>query len=713
MNDLDKKLNKYFGPFVVRKDLTQKVKGNAVVPIYVLEYLLGQHCSTDNEHIINQGIERVKGIINAHFVHRNESERIKSLIKEKEEHSIIDKISIRLNDRKDRYEMNFTNLGLRGIPVSGVVIKNYPKMLSGGVWSKITMGYSPIISDESYSDDLQPWTISNVKPIQIPYVHIEKHKELRKEFTTKEWIDILLQSMGLNPKEFNRREKLIQICRLVPFVENNYNLIELGPKGTGKSHVLSELSPHGILLSGGEVTKAKLFIDNRYGKIGLVGYWDVVAYDEFAGKGKKIDQALVDIMKNYMANKSFSRGTEVFGASASMVFVGNTDYAVKTMVNNSNLFTPLPQNYYNTAFLDRIHCYLPGWEVQKLRNEMFAKNYGFNVDYLAEILKELRKEDRTNDLEAFCLLSDSITTRDKTSIAKTFSGLFKIIYPHKIITLEEAQEIINLSIECRRRVKDQLRKMDETFEEVNFSYYLLNKHHQKINDQLIEVITPEELQFSLKYRYNKTNKDNESMDDKDLEFVSSDNKLLAPDKISDKGMNECVKHEIKTEQGEKGISYEKILGKYFDDFYQQGIKSVKIFEPNTHTPQEQTHLMEFMQFISAKTPYLKMKNNSTESLLPVHLITIKDQENEDKQRDFLNDFKESLTFIGIQFSFELFKNIPNSKVEIGDQWIIQSKYGIHLWDEKESFSIFQAFQEARQARDNVLVVTQEKTYIHQ
>ena len=425
MKPLDRKINDYFHGKVVRKDLTKLVKGNAIVPTYVLEYLLGQYCATDDENTIKEGIDTVKRIITNHFVHRDEAQIVKSTIKERGSHRIIDKVSIRLNDREDRYEAFFANIGLSRIPISDEVVKEHPKLLSGGVWCILTMGY--VSTDEKKAT---PWVVEQIKPIQISNIDIEEFKSMREKFTTDEWLDILLQTMGLNPDEFTKRSKLLQITRIVPFVENNYNLIELCPKGTGKSHVFSELSPHGILISGGEVSKAKLFVNNSSGEIGLVGYWDVVAYDEFAGKTKRTDRGLVDIMKNYMANKSFSRGTEVYGASASMVFVGNTDHSVPYMIKHSDLFDALPKDYYDTAFLDRMHAYLPGWEVQKLRNDMFSSDYGFIVDYLAEVLKELRKEDRTNDFSEFFQLSDTITTRDKTSIAKTYAGLSKVIYPN-------------------------------------------------------------------------------------------------------------------------------------------------------------------------------------------------------------------------------------------------------------------------------------------
>src|SRR6056297_1044377 len=308
MTELDNALNQYFPGRVVRKDLTKLVKGNAIVPTYVLEYLLGQYCATDDEETINQGVEQVKKIIADHFVHRDEAQAIKSNIREKGSHRIIDKVSVRLNEDKDMYEASFANLGLKNVGINSHIVTTHKKLLSGGVWCIITIGYE-------YSEErgVSPWIIENLKPIQIANIDLEEYKSARSNFTKEDWIDALMHSIGLNPDEFSERSKLLQLRRLVPFAENNYNLIELGPKGTGKSHIYSELSPHGILISGGEVSKAKLFVNNSNGEIGLVGYWDVVAYDEFAGRTKRADKGLVDIMKNYMANKNFSRGTQVYG----------------------------------------------------------------------------------------------------------------------------------------------------------------------------------------------------------------------------------------------------------------------------------------------------------------------------------------------------------------------------------------------------------------
>lgn len=341
----NKKINDLFAGRVVRKDLTNRIKGNASVPTYVLEYLLGQYCATDDPETIEQGVEMVKEIITRHFVHRDEAQVIKSTIKERGSHRIIDKVSVRLNDKLDRYEANFANLGLNKIPILTEYIKSYPKLLSEGVWCIVTMSYAP-----AEGKDSSPWNVDQLKPIQISSVDIDEYKEVRKSFNKEEWIALLMQTMGLNPEEFTNRSMLLQLARLIPFVENNYNLIELGPKGTGKSHVFSELSPHGILISGGEVSKAKLFVNNSNGEIGLVGYWDVVALDEFAGKTKRTDTGLVDIMKNYMANKSFSRGTHVMQAEASIVMVGNTDHTVPHMLKHTDLFDALPKDYYDNGF---------------------------------------------------------------------------------------------------------------------------------------------------------------------------------------------------------------------------------------------------------------------------------------------------------------------------------------------------------------------------
>jgi len=464
-SDLDRKINRLFPGVVVRKDLVKAVKGNAIVPSYVLEYLLGQYAASDDEATIRAGIDAVRKILADHYVHRNQSELVKSTIRERGRHRIIDKVAVTLNEKEDVYQAEFANLGIKGVLVEPATIKAHPKLLTGGVWCICDIEYF-------HSDDQRvvPWILGSIKPIQLSNFDFEGYLAARREFTTDEWIDLLIQSIGFNPELFGRRAKLIQLVRLVPFVERNYNLVELGPKGTGKSHIFSEFSPHGMLISGGEVTVPKLFVNNSNGRIGLVGYWDVVAFDEFAGKKKRADKALVDIMKNYMANKSFSRGVETLGAEASMVFVGNTSHTVPYMLKHSDLFDELPESYHDSAYLDRLHHYIPGWEVDTIRGEMFSEGYGFVVDYIAEVLKSMRTADYSDQYQQQFTLSPDISTRDRDGIHKTFSGLMKLLYPHGEATREEIEEILRFAIEGRKRVKDQILRIDATMADVKFGF---------------------------------------------------------------------------------------------------------------------------------------------------------------------------------------------------------------------------------------------------
>lgn len=676
MKPLDQKINQYFAGKVVRKDLTKLVKGNAIVPTYVLEYLLGQYCATDDEATIEQGIQTVKNVISNHFVHRDQAQIIKSTIREKGSHRIIDKISLRLNDKKDQYEAGFANLGLKEIPVADEVAKAYPKLLTEGVWCILTMGY--LRTDEK---NATPWIVENIKPIQISNVNVEEYKEARQYFTKEEWIDLLIQTMGLNPDEFSFRSKLLQLTRLVPFVENNYNLIELGPKGTGKSHVFSELSPHGILLSGGEVTKAKLFVNNSTGAIGLVGFWDVISYDEFAGKTKKTDRGLVDIMKNYMANKSFSRGTSVYGASASMVFVGNTDHTVQYMLKHSNLFDALPKDYYDTAFLDRMHAYLPGWEVQKLRNDMFTEDYGFIVDYLAEILKDLRREDYTNEYKRFFDLSSTITTRDKDSISKTFAGLFKVIYPNGNVTKEEAKELLEFAIESRKRVKLQLQKMDETFlaDKVDFSYTdrETGKSHR--------VETLEEIQYA----------DAEisipEVDEVPEEpTVTQEPKPLAvhvAEPIQPVNVQKVLKEgQIILRDNQTGISYDKLFGDYLE-----GATDITITDPYIRLPYQFRNLMEFIELVTKKA--------KLEGEVKIHLVTVNAEEYIEGFKDKLDQLNYSLESMGINFSFEFADTIHDRSIILDNGWKILLGRGLDIWQKTNGwFDLSEFLQEKRQCK---------------
>lgn len=655
MNALNVKINEHFAGKVVRKDLTKLVKGNAIVPTYVLEYLLGQYCATDDEATIDEGVETVKNIIAKHFVHRDESQIIKSTIREKGSHRIIDKVAVQLNDRQDRYEASFANLGLNRVPISDALIREHQKLLSSGVWCILTLAYVP-----SEERDHIPWMVESLKPIQVSNVDIEEYKGARKHFDKEEWMDVLLQSIGLNPEEFTFRSKLLQLTRLVPFVENNYNLIELGPKGTGKSHIYSEMSPHGILISGGEVSKAKLFVNNSSGDIGLVGYWDVVAYDEFAGKTKRVDRGLVDIMKNYMANKSFSRGTQVYGASASMVFVGNTDHSVKYMMKHSDLFEALPKDYYDTAFLDRMHGYLPGWEVQKLRNEMFTSQYGFIVDYLAEVLKNLRKEDRTHDYTKYFELSSTITTRDKTSIAKTFAGLIKIIYPDNDFTEADAKEILDFAIENRKRVKDQLRKMDETFEEVDFSYV------SKSTGENFSILTLEEIENEVKPTIQQTEvaENNQSQKSENINLSLEPGQKIIRDNQS-------------------GISYDNLFGAYL-----LNATDFNITDPYIRLPYQLRNFMELAKLISEKKdPYTEVK---------VHLVTSNNEDFIENAKDAFEQMRYSLESMGILFSYEFDDFIHDRSIEMNNGWKVILGRGLDIWQKTGGwYDINEYIQERR------------------
>lgn len=465
MGALDRSITDVCPEYTVRKDLVGAVKGNALVPTYVLEYLLSKYATTTDQASIEAGVDRVRTILADNYVHREEANLIQSKIREKGRYQVIDKVQVALNEKTDQYEATFENLGISRVIVDPETVRKNPKLLVTGIWCLCMLVYA-------YSGEKNevPWRLHRLMPVQMSHDDREHYLAVRERFTAGEWIDLLMQSVGFNPSLFSDRAKLLHLVRMIPFVERNYNLIELGPKGTGKSHIYSEFSPHGMLISGGEVTVAKLFVNNTTGRPGLVGFWDVVAFDEFAGRAKKAGKDLVDIMKNYMANKSFSRGVSVMQAEASMVFVGNTSHNVPYMLKNSDLFEELPAQYHDPAFLDRIHYYLPGWEFEQIRSEMFTHGYGFVVDYLAEILHNQRDVDYGAAFERYFTLSSTLSTRDKDAIRKTFSGLMKLIYPSGNATPEQMEPLLRCAIEGRKRVKDQLCRIDSTMAEVDFSY---------------------------------------------------------------------------------------------------------------------------------------------------------------------------------------------------------------------------------------------------
>jgi ATP-dependent Lon protease len=616
MNALDKKVNEHFPGLVVRKDLVKTVKGNAIVPSYVLEYLLGQYCATSDEASIQTGIETVKEILRKHYVHRNEAGLIRSVIKEKGRHKVIDKISVALNEKTDAYEAIFTNLGIKKVLVDSGTVKKHPKLLVSGVWCIADLEY--MFSEER---DASPWILSSLKPIQLSHFDFDSYLEARKRFETDEWIDLLVQSIGFNPEMLGRRSKFLQLLRLVPYCERNYNLIELGPKGTGKSHIYSEFSPHGILISGGEVTVAKLFVNNSTGKIGLVGYWETVAFDEFAGKNKKADKALVDIMKNYMANKSFSRGVESIGAEASMVFVGNTQHTLPYMLKHTDLFDELPPQYYDSAFLDRLHFYLPGWEVDIIRGEMFSDGYGFVVDYLAEILRTFRNHDFSHQYKGrFDLLSD-ISTRDRDSINKTFSGMMKVLFPHGEATDSEIKEVLRFAIEGRKRIKMQLMRIDPTYAKVHFGYMANGDEHL--------VRTLEEKQHPQYFEA-------ESTDASDLE--SPREGVEKPD-IQAARPQELKEQHLTFEENQRGVCFDTLLGPYL-----KGAGKITITDPYIRMFFQARNLMELLETIG--------KQKAEEDEVTVHLITVKDGFKGPQQIDYFQKMKESCLPIGMHFTWE-------------------------------------------------------------
>ena len=659
----EKIMNAFIGK-VVRKDLAFLVKGGLPVPTYVLEYLLGQYCATDDEEAIEYGLEKVKQVIQNNYVHRAEAESVKGKIRESGRYRVIDKISVTLNEKADEYQADFANLGLTHVPIGTQYVKANPKLLSGnGVWCIITLGYLQ-------GEDIKVrWDIQTLKPIQISNVDIQDFIDKRQDFTTDEWIDSMMHTVGLNPEPMNRREKFITLARLLPHVENNFNFVELGPKGTGKSHVFQELSPYGVLVSGGDVTSARLFVRmvGKKEELGLVGYWDVVAWDEFEQqKGRAVDAVLIDTMQNYLANKSFNRGKGTHEASASMSFVGNTKHTVSYMLKNSHLFESIPTSFIKGAFLDRIHLYNPGWEIRMLKKDSFSKGYGLITDYIAACLHELRNKDLTALLKNYAKFDGSLSERDHLAIRKTFSGMVKLLYPDGKMTDEEAYELVDFAAESRKRVKDQLYIIDETFraEPAKFEYVKL------LTGEKIKVKTLEELENAV---------------------ATTE---MEEDVTQAQDMAEATKHRtrilnlkeglVNIRMNQKGITYKSLFGDYF-----RSARQIDIVDPYIRAPFQIDNLIELIQTIR------EVSEHSEE--LQIHVSTQNDDEKVPEMIGIFDTLTDELQSYGIVFTYD-FKADHDRWIAMDNGWKILLSRGLDVFEKFDRFSLGNVRQEERRCR---------------
>lgn len=686
---LQQKIMDSFLGKVVRKDLAFLVKGGLPVPTYVLEYLLGQYCAGDDEKAIEEGIEKVKTVIRNNYVNRADAEQIKGKIRERGKFRIIDKVNVTLNERVDEYQASFANLGLTKVPIGSQYVTQNPKLLSGnGVWCIVTIGY---IQGE---DVKVRWEIQTLKPIQISNIDLQDYIDQRKNFTTEEWLDFLIHTVGLNPDKMNRREKFITLARLLPHIENNFNFMELGPKGTGKSHVFQELSPYGVLVSGGDVTSPRLFVKISGDReiLGLVGYWDVVAWDEFEQqKGRSVDAVLIDTMQNYLANKSFNRGKGTHEASASMVFVGNTKHTVPYMLKNSHLFESIPTSFIKGAFLDRIHLYNPGWEIRMLKKDSFSKGYGLITDYIAAVLHELRNYDWTDKLKEYALFDGSLSERDHLAIRKTFSGMMKLLYPDGAITDEEAYELVDFAAESRKRVKDQLYKIDETFkaEPAVFKYKLLKKHGavnavdtlERISNSIDEVIV---------------NGAEHAVDESSTVYVESDDNVSSETesatdpsantaKTMRKRISDIRQKTLSFRMGQTGVTYEKLFAPYLAN-----AKEIVVEDPYIRAPWQVKNLMDFITMLidtreSVEELKIKLYTSEVEDKIP-ELI------------DRLDDIKDDLVEYGIEFDYA-FREFHDRAITTDDGWRIVLGRGLDIYEKYSPYSVASTSQSHRKCKE--------------
>ncbi len=682
-------MNAFIGK-VVRKDLAFQVKGGLPVPTYVLEYLLGQYCATDDEEAIELGLEKVKQVIQNNYVHRAEAESVKGKIREAGRYRVIDKISVTLNEKLDLYEAEFANLGLSHVPIGTQYVKANPKLLSGnGVWCIVTIGYLQ-------GEDIKVrWDIQTLKPIQISNIDVQEYIDQRKNFTTDEWIDFMMHTVGLNPESMNRREKFITLARLLPHVENNFNFVELGPKGTGKSHVFQELSPYGVLVSGGDVTSARLFVrmSGKREELGLVGYWDVVAWDEFEQqKGRSVDAVLIDTMQNYLANKSFNRGKGTHEASASMSFVGNTKHTVPYMLKNTHLFESIPTSFIKGAFLDRIHLYNPGWEIKMLKKDSFSKGYGLITDYIAAVLHELRNKDLTAMLKEYAKFDGSLSERDHLAIRKTFSGMVKLLYPDGQMTDEEAYELVDFAAESRKRVKDQLYVIDETFKaEPAFFKYINLKNGMEINVEPLEKVSNALIV--------PVNAAHVSTDLNDGDAQTQDTSMSGTSEAATEGtvhkrprITNLQEKNLSFRMGQTGVSYTKLFAPYMEN-----ANEITVEDPYIRAPWQIKNFMEFVTMLIETRPVDDLK---------LHLFTNEEEEKIPDLIDKLDDIKDDLAGYGIEFDYKL-RDFHDRCIKTDTGWTITLGRGLDMFEKYSPYSIEALRQDKRKCKE--FMVTFMKT----
>ena len=686
---LQQKIMNSFSGKVVRKDLAFLVKGGLPVPTYVLEYLLGQYCANDDEEAIEIGLEKVKEVIQNNYVHRADAESVKGNIREAGRYRIIDKVMAVLNEKSDEYQASFANLGLTNVPIGTQYVNSNPKLLSGnGVWCIVTLGYI-------HGEDIKVrWEIQTLKPIQISNIDLQEYIEQRKNFTTDEWLDFMIHTVGLNPEMLNRREKFISLARLLPHVESNFNFMELGPKGTGKSHVFQELSPYGVLISGGDVTSARLFVKMQGNReiLGLVGYWDVVAWDEFEQqKGRNVDAVLIDTMQNYLANKSFNRGKATHEASASMTFVGNTKHTVPYMLKNSHLFESIPTSFIKGAFLDRIHLYNPGWEIRMLKKESFSTGYGLITDYIAAVLHELRNKDLTSLLKDYAKFDPSLSERDHLAIRKTFSGMLKILYPDGNITSEEAFELVDFAAESRKRVKDQLYIIDETFraEPASFKYLNLKNGNEVFVETLENIsngITPSAIPVS------------NTLDDADVIPMNKGEEprsQLEPSDTEKTKRNRIAVLQEKSlsfRMGQTGASYEKLFAAYLEK-----ANEITIEDPYIRAPWQIRNFVEFATMLVYTRPVDDLK---------LTLITNEEEEKLPDLIDRLDDIKDDLAGYGITFEYK-FRDFHDRCIRTDTGWTITLGRGLDIFEKYNPYSVAASRQEKRKCKEFIITYNKE------